>query len=254
MIIFNNLNKFKMKKSLKDLELSMPSLDSLSAKTLMGGDGYASELNDTNGNWIPEVVVYPENIQSDFQDSDADLLEPDNGDDYNNNLNNYYTSDSNDPQVHQTLDKDKVKNSEPQVGALCTFAALNAALNGYGKENSLGTLGLYAQYTGTLEFSNFNGLSGQEFGNLINDYFVTTELQGKDGLISALEDNSGVLGYLLLGEDVNNDGMLNDGHAVLFTEYDSESGTFEYWDPETGNLEKGNGDGFIMGWDLEKAK
>lgn len=51
-------------KDLKVLNLSIPTLDSSECKTLMGGDGYAWEIN------LPEVVVTPDNDRPDRSDYD----------------------------------------------------------------------------------------------------------------------------------------------------------------------------------------
>lgn len=51
-------------KDLKVLNLSIPTLDSSECKTLMGGDGYAWEID------LPEVVVTPDNDRPDRSDYD----------------------------------------------------------------------------------------------------------------------------------------------------------------------------------------
>ena len=51
-------------KDLKVLNLSIPTLDSSECKTLMGGDGYAWEMD------LPEVVVTPDNDRPDRSDYD----------------------------------------------------------------------------------------------------------------------------------------------------------------------------------------
>lgn len=76
-------------KDLKVLNLSIPTLDSNECKTLMGGDGYAWEID------LPEVVITPDNNRPESPDSDYqdDILD-DGQDDYG--YDNDLGSDNND--------------------------------------------------------------------------------------------------------------------------------------------------------------
>lgn len=67
---------------LKVLNLSIPTLDSSECKTLMGGDGYAWEIN------LPEVVVTPNNDRQDRSDYDHHDDSHDGQDDYDYDYDN----------------------------------------------------------------------------------------------------------------------------------------------------------------------
>lgn len=95
-------------KDLKILNLSIPTLDSSECKALMGGDGYAWEIE------LPEVVVTPDNNRPDHSDYDNhdDILD-DNQNDYDHDSDNEGNNDYKVPdQLKETFEKlpEKIQN------------------------------------------------------------------------------------------------------------------------------------------------
>lgn len=240
-------------KDLKVLNLSIPTLDSSECKTLMGGDGYAWEMD------LPEVVVTPDNDRPDRSDYDYHDDPFDDGqNDYDYDYDNNHSGD-------QDIDKDgfnvnnMIKNAQPQLGNACVFAAINAILCGYGQVSKLGWLGIASNYAssnninlGSLLNGSFNGVPSEDIPGLLGQYFNGVSSVDKDGLSQALNDGP-VYGVMNPG-DTDKDGKENDGHAVIITGYDKDHGTVYYWDPETGKSGNGAVGDYIQGWSVNGVK
>ena len=76
--------------------------------------------------------------------------------------------------------------------------------------------------------------------------------ESPDSLSNALEDGP-VLGIMNPG-DVDGNGISDDGHAVIITDFDAENGTVYYWDPETGDMDNGSVGDFLGGWGINGTK
>lgn len=113
-----------------------------------------------------------------------------------------------------------------------------------------------------MKFAEMNGISvdkvlspswkGIEYGelnDLLNEYFNTSKLENSAGdLLDALKD--GPVFGMLRAEDVDKNDIADDGHAVVITGYDPDSGEITYWDPETGKTVTGSIDDYLGGWDI----
>lgn len=236
-------------KDLKILNLSIPTLDSSECKALMGGDGYAWEIE------LPEVIVTPDNNRADHSDYDNhdDILDDDQND---------YDHDND---GEQGIDKgsfnvdNMVKHAQPQVGNACVFAAINAMLCGFGQESALGWFGIASDYANGNDVSidsildgSFNGVTSDEMSGLLEQYFDNVSPVDSDGLSESLDDGP-VYGILNPG-DTDGNGEEDDGHAVVIIDYDEDSGTVYYWDPESGQMGNGDVGDYIQGWSVAGAK
>lgn len=94
-----------------------------------------------------------------------------------------------------------------------------------------------------------DGYYGDDHIDGIPDVIVIGE--SPDSLSNALEDGP-VLGIMNPG-DVDGNGI-DDGHAVIITDFDAENGTVYYWDPETGDMDNGSVGDFLGGWGINGTK
>lgn len=237
---------------LKKLNLSIPSMDSDECKSLMGGDGYIM-LDEV-------VVVAPDNERPDV-DVDRDLIDDDprdddddrhEGPDRNDENGNYNHQDSNEG---NQFDPSKM-GSTPQLTNCCSFAAIYALLCGYGQSNSMQWISVAMQFAemngisvDTVLSPSWEGIKYGELNDLLNEYFNTSKLENSAGdHLDALKD--GPVFGMLRAEDVDKNGIADDGHAVVITGYDPDSGEITYWDPETGKTVTGSIDDYLGGWDI----
>ena len=239
-------------KDLKVLKLSIPTLDNSECKTLMGGDGYGC---GDEGEYLPECVITADGYRPDHSDYDYqdDIL-----DDEQNDYGYDYSGDQDSDQEGFNINN-MLKNAQPQVGNSCVFAGIYALLCGYGQVSPLGWLGIATNYANSnnIDLSSilngtFDGVSAEEMPELLGQYFDGVSPIDKGGLSEALNDGP-VYGVINPG-DVDGDGIENDGHAIIITDFDEENGTIYYWDPETG--ENGNGavGDYIQGWSVNGVK
>ena len=235
--------------NLKPLHLSIPTLDSSECKSLMGGDGYAWEVD------LPEVVVTPDNERPDNSDYDYhdDPLDYDQSD-YDFDHDGDHGSDKDSFNVD-----DMLKNAQPQVGNCCVFAAIYAMLCGYGQEGKTGWFGIASSFAnsngvslGSILDGSFTGVTSEELPGLLGQYFDGVSPMDSDNLSQALKDGP-VYGVMNPG-DTDGNGVKDDGHAVVITDYNEDKGTVSYWDPETGKSGSGDVDDFIKGWSVTGAK
>ena len=87
---------------------------------------------------------------------------------------------------------------------------------------------------------------------LLGQYFDGVSHIDMGSLSEALNDGP-VYGVINPG-DVDKDGIENDGHAVIITDFDEEHGTIYYWDPETGESGNGAVGDYIQGWSVNGVK
>lgn len=246
---------------LKKLNLSIPSMDSDECKSLMGGDGYIM-LDEV-------VVVAPDNERPDV-DVDRDPIddprddEDDRNGDYDHNDDNHDRNDDNhdrqDGNNGNQFDPSKM-GSTAQIGNCCTFAAIYAVLCGYGQQNDFSWVSVamkFAEMNGMnwtdVVGPGWNGADVDQMNALINEYFNSSPIGASaDELSEALKDGGPVIGVVNPG-DVDHNGIEDDGHAVVIIDYDPESGTITYWDPETGAQQTGSINDFMGGWDINGLK
>ena len=239
---------------LKKLNLSIPSMDSDDCKSLMGGDGYGADrvLDEVIvvAPERPDVDVDRDPIDDDPRDDDDDRHEdPDRNDDNGN-------YDGQDGNQGNQFDPSKM-GSSAQIGNCCSFAAIYAVLCGYGQQSDLSWMSVamkFAEMNGMqwteVVGPDWNGANPDQLNALINEYFNSTQIgNSAEELSDALKDGGPVIGVVNPG-DVDNNGIEDDGHAVVIIDYDPESGTITYWDPETGSQQTGSIDDFMGGWDI----
>lgn len=156
-------------KDLKVLNLSIPTLDSSECKTLMGGDGYAWELD------LPEVVVTPNHDDSETFDYDYhdDIL-----DDYQNDYDYDYDHEKDNDGDNDYKVPDQLKE---------TFNNLPEKVQEFLKENRI-KINYDSNYK--------NGSGGPASYNSENKSITTSSLDGNILLrevIHAIQDARGSL-------------------------------------------------------------
>ena len=242
-------------------------MDVLTCKQLMGGDGY---YGDDHIDGIPDVIVIGESPDS-LPDTERDETENPNDPqdkDWKDDLDNDGSDNDNDSDngleknnEKSSFDKEKMqKNAQCQLGSCCVFAAVNALLCGFGKNNPAGWLGIAITYASNNNIdindvigNGFMGFDKVQLDDFVNNFFNTSSIDGiPDSLSNALEDGP-VLGIMNPG-DVDGNGISDDGHAVIITDFDAENGTVYYWDPETGDMDNGSVGDFLGGWGINGTK
>lgn len=243
---------------LQVINLSIPALDSSECKALMGGDGYGFDRT------LDEVIV----IAPDRPDSDVDRdpVDDDPRDDDDDRHEDYDRNDDYDDRGSQesnsnnSFDPSKM-GSEVQIGNCCTFAAIYAVLCGYGQSSNNSWFSVAMKFAEMnnmswpdLISSEWDGANQDQVNALLNEYFNSSQIgNSAEELSEALKDGGPVIGVMDPG-DVDNNGVADDGHAVVIIDFDQESGTITYWDPETGSQHTGSIDDFIGGWDINGLK
>ncbi len=239
-------------KDLKKMKLSIPTLDSSECKTLMGGDGYGY---DVIGGDLQECVITADGYRPDHSDYDYqdDIL-----DDEQNDYGYEHSGDQDNDREGFNINN-MLKNAQPQVGNCCVFAGIYAMLCGYGQVSPLGWLGIAASYANSNNIDlnsiidgSFDGVSSGDMPELLGQYFDGVSPIDMGSLSEALNDGP-VYGVINPG-DVDKDGIENDGHAVIITDFDEEHGTIYYWDPETGESGNGAVGDYIQGWSVNGVK
>lgn len=211
----------------------------------MGGDGYN----------LSEVIVtydYDKPDHSDYDNQD-DIL-----DDSQNDYDHDGDGDHGIKEGSFNVDN-MLQNAQPQVGNACVFAAISAMLCGFGQASDLGWFGIASGYANNNNISidsildgSFNGVTSEEMPGLLEQYFDEVSPTDRDGLSEDLDDGP-VFGIMDPG-DTDENGEEDDGHAVVIIDYDEDSGTVSYWDPETGQIGNGDVEDYIQGWSVGGAK
>ena len=167
-------------KDLKVLNLSIPTLDSSECKTLMGGDGYAWEID------LPEVVVTPNRDEPDYSDYDYhdDILDDDQSD---------YDYDSDDSEldndIKPPLSEEELKNMLKDMNPILAQKIIEAWKNGLIVKGDgihhTDKMAYYDQKTGLIVINSLSidqTMLGHEF---------THALQGQNGMLSDHNSNKG---------------------------------------------------------------
>lgn len=264
---------------LRKLNLSIPEIDSLDCKSLLGGNGYMDDSNDYRdndtffGDPLNEVVVLGSRGDNhDDEELDSDFDNRENGDENENENEGENSQDNDSPnedgREHQTdQNKDSglsdfntqlmYQNGIPQAGPNCVFASLYAILQGFGYSFNDGWLSfvrLYAGLKDTVWTDVVNGavsVSPADVNTLVNFIYDASAMERLDGqaIQEALNSGGPIFGIIspLEGEPTSDDVI----HAVVITGYDSESGNIIYWDPYTGEQESCPISYLKAGWDID---
>ena len=167
-------------KDLKVLNLSIPTLDSSECKTLMGGDGYAWEID------LPEVVVTPNHDEPDYSDYDYhdDILDDDQSD---------YDYDSDDSEldndINPPLSEEELNNMLKDMNPILAQKIIEAWKNGLiVKGDGIHHTDKMAYYDPTTGLIVINSLS---IDQTILGHEFTHALQGQNGMLSDHNSNKG---------------------------------------------------------------
>lgn len=133
-----------------------------------------------------------------------------------------------------------------QIGNMCTFEAVHFVTEYLGDDLTVGEIALWStQDSGDLGNIQ-DGLSLEELEDLIEHFVDEVEqMNTHDEIQDAIDDGNMVVSTMVNGDD---------GHAVVITGYDPETGQYQFADPQTGTT--GNWadyDNFSWSWEVSNS-
>ena len=220
------------KNNLLNLELALPSMDEKETRVLMGGTNYMEAST------LPEVVVYPENIDKrDTSDPEEDdrVLDPD-------------PDQETTPDSKADNETDNSIKTYPQSTATgCLWACMTTVLALFGYKTDENTQNRLKAMLVTGDPENMSNAAAKD---AVTDYFKgAVDLGSKPSaaqLGEALADGSGLI-IAAWNPDHDNDGKEDSvtEHAIVIFDVNVEEGRFSYWDPEDNESHTGNDAGNV---------
>jgi len=193
-----------------------------------GGSGSDDETYD--GGWLDEVIVVADGGGGNSGGSDYDWGWDDNqndygdnyGDDYGGGGGGDYGDDANTDPVTLT----NAGDMDSQIGNMCTMEAIRFVSSFVGSSETLNSVTTWiAQNISPTAV--VNGMTPAQLVTTMEHFFDSvTEVTTVQAIVSAIDDGNMVLSTFINGADA---------HAVVITGYDTDTGQFQYADPQTGD-------------------